>query len=189
MDEIIWNIRSVNTQQAFERLVTMHRQHHFDFVGLMEPMQDNKKLELYRRKIGLSQAFLNISNKVWAFVDDLYEVTVLYDMEQQITLKMIHTETHIVQIITLVYAKCDAIERIELWDSLYAMAANMDIPWLVGGDFNVIWDEEEKFGGLPVTLNEEVYTPSGMEEQKKIAFSRDLTDVWLTLNFNKCSLE
>ncbi|XP_075076870.1 uncharacterized protein LOC142163479 [Nicotiana tabacum] len=132
----------------------MHRQHHFDFVGLIEPMQDNKKLELYRRKIGLSQAFSNISNKVWAFFDDLYEVTVLYDMEQQLTLKMIHTETHIVQIITLVYAKCDAIERIELWDSLYAIAADMDIPWPVGGDFNVIWDEDEKFGGLPVTLNE-----------------------------------
>ncbi|XP_070034434.1 uncharacterized protein [Nicotiana tomentosiformis] len=30
----------------------------------------------------------------------------------------------------------------------------MTIPWLVGGDFNVIWDEEEKFGGLPVHINE-----------------------------------
>ncbi|XP_019241420.1 PREDICTED: uncharacterized protein LOC109221391 [Nicotiana attenuata] len=29
-----------------------------------------------------------------------------------------------------------------------------DAPWLVGGDFNVIWDEEEKFGGLPVHINE-----------------------------------
>ncbi|XP_070008698.1 uncharacterized protein [Nicotiana sylvestris] len=66
---------------------------------------------------------------------------------------MTHTETRIVQNVTLVYAKCDAIERIELWDSLYAMAADMDVPWLVGGDFNVIWDDEEKFGGRPVTLN------------------------------------
>ncbi|XP_075088447.1 uncharacterized protein LOC142170438 [Nicotiana tabacum] len=29
----------------------------------------------------------------------------------------------------LVYAKCDAVERIELWDSLYAMASDMTIPW------------------------------------------------------------
>ncbi|XP_070039385.1 uncharacterized protein [Nicotiana tomentosiformis] len=30
----------------------------------------------------------------------------------------------------------------------------MTVPWIVGGDFNVIWDEEETFGGLPVSLNE-----------------------------------
>ncbi|XP_070045450.1 uncharacterized protein [Nicotiana tomentosiformis] len=30
----------------------------------------------------------------------------------------------------------------------------MTLPWIVGGDFNVIWDEEEKFGGLPVHINE-----------------------------------
>ncbi|XP_070046474.1 uncharacterized protein [Nicotiana tomentosiformis] len=34
------------------------------------------------------------------------------------------------------------------------MARDMTVPWLVGEDFNVIWDEEEKFGGLPVSLNE-----------------------------------
>ncbi|XP_070057887.1 uncharacterized protein [Nicotiana tomentosiformis] len=34
------------------------------------------------------------------------------------------------------------------------MARDMTMPWLVGGDFNIIWDKEEKFGGLPVSLNE-----------------------------------
>ncbi|XP_075092317.1 uncharacterized protein LOC142172567 [Nicotiana tabacum] len=74
-------------------------------------------------------------------------------MVQQLTLRLFHTESHVEFVLTLIYAKCDAIERIELWDSLYAMARDMDASWLVGGDFNVIWDEEEKFGGLPVSLN------------------------------------
>ncbi|XP_059310169.1 uncharacterized protein LOC132061351 [Lycium ferocissimum] len=56
--------------------------------------------------------------------------------------------------VTLVYAKCDRIERIELWDSLYNLASDMNTPWLVGGDFNVITDEHEKYGGQPVSLNE-----------------------------------
>lgn len=52
------------------------------------------------------------------------------------------------------YAKCDAIKKIELWDTLYALASDMSAPRIVGGDFNVIWDEKEKFGGLPISLTE-----------------------------------
>ncbi|XP_019253806.1 PREDICTED: uncharacterized protein LOC109232489 [Nicotiana attenuata] len=122
--------------------------------SLTEPKQQAKKLERYRNKIGFAQAISNVSNKIWAFIDDVFEVTVMYNMVQQLTLRLYHTESHVEMVLTLVYAKCDAIERIELWDSLYAMARDMEVPWLVGGDFNVIWDEEEKFGGLPVSLNE-----------------------------------
>ncbi|XP_070031969.1 uncharacterized protein [Nicotiana tomentosiformis] len=154
MDALIWNIRSMNTKQAFERLIKMHRQHHFEYIGLMEPKQQAKKLERYRRKIGFTQAIANVSNKIWAFIDEVFDVTVMYDMVQQLTLRLFHTETHVELILTLVYAKCDAIERIELWDSMYAMARDMTVPWIVGGDFTVIWDEEENFGGLPVSLNE-----------------------------------
>ncbi|XP_075099497.1 uncharacterized protein LOC142176265 [Nicotiana tabacum] len=146
--------RKVNTQQAFERLTKMHRQNHYDFVGLMEPKQQAKKLERYRNKIGLAQAISNVSNKIWAFIDEVFEVTVMYNMVQQLTLRLFHTESHVEFVLTLIYAKCDAIERIELWDSLYAMARDMDAPWLVGGDLNVIRDEKEKFGGIPVSLNE-----------------------------------
>lgn len=53
MNALIWNIRSVKTQQSFERLIKMHRKNHYEFIGLMEPKQQAKKLERYRRKIGL----------------------------------------------------------------------------------------------------------------------------------------
>ncbi|XP_019230679.1 PREDICTED: uncharacterized protein LOC109211586 [Nicotiana attenuata] len=154
MDALIWNIKSVNTQQAFERLIKMHRKNHYEFIGLMEPMQQTRTLERYRSIIGFAQAISNLSNKIWAFIDEVYEVTVMYNMVQQLTLRLFHTETNVEIVLTLVYAKCDAIERIKLWDSLYYMASDMTVPWLVGGDFNVIWDEKEKFGGLPVSLIE-----------------------------------
>ncbi|XP_075091900.1 uncharacterized protein LOC142172042 [Nicotiana tabacum] len=41
-------------------------------------------------------------------------------------------------------------ERLELWDHLYLLASDMELPWLVGGDFNVVLHEDEKIGGLPV---------------------------------------
>ncbi|XP_019255146.1 PREDICTED: uncharacterized protein LOC109233735 [Nicotiana attenuata] len=87
-------------------------------------------------------------------IDGKYDVTVEINSVQQLTLRLFDIETQKEFMITLVYAKCDHFDRIELWDSLYYLAQDMTIPWLVGGDFNVIWDEEEKFGGLPVPLNE-----------------------------------
>ncbi|XP_070045316.1 uncharacterized protein [Nicotiana tomentosiformis] len=139
---------------AFERLITMQRQYQFKFVGVMEPIQQSRKIERDRRRIGLAQAIVNISNKIWAFIDESLEVTVIIDMVQQLTLKVVDIENKMEFILTLVYAKCDVIERIELWDSLYYLASDMTSPWFVGGDFNVIWDEEKNFGGLPVSLNE-----------------------------------
>ncbi|XP_070045606.1 uncharacterized protein [Nicotiana tomentosiformis] len=41
-------------------------------------------------------------------------------------------------------------ERLELWDNLYYLALDMELPWMVGGDFNVILSEEEKIRGQPV---------------------------------------
>lgn len=46
--------------------------------------------------------------------------------------------------ITSVYARCNALKRLELWDELEALADNIEVPWLIGGDFNVILIEEEK---------------------------------------------
>ncbi|XP_075087590.1 uncharacterized protein LOC142169603 [Nicotiana tabacum] len=51
---------------------------------------------------------------------------------------------------TFIYAKCSALDKLKLWDSLYYLASNMKLPWLVGGDFNVLLNEEDKIGGLPV---------------------------------------
>ncbi|XP_070022653.1 uncharacterized protein [Nicotiana sylvestris] len=154
MNAIFWNVRSVKTMQAFERLITMQRQYHFKFIGIMEPKQKKQKLERYRRRIGMLQAFSNVSNKIWVFVDDDQGVDIILDLSQQLTLKLTNLVTQLSFMVTFVYAKCDSIERIELWDSLYNLASDMTLPWLVGGDFNVIWNEEEKFGGLPVSLNE-----------------------------------
>lgn len=57
-------------------------------------------------------------------------------------------------IFTVVYAKCTESERLLLWDDIYQLAANMNTPWLVGGDFNAILNEEEKLGGLPIRPQE-----------------------------------
>lgn len=37
-----------------------------------------------------------------------------------------------------------------LWEDIYQLSADMESPWLIGGDFNVVLSEEEKIGGLQV---------------------------------------
>lgn len=51
--------------------------------------------------------------------------------------------------ITIVYERCNALERLELWENIEVMAQIQQIPLLIGGDFNVILNEKEKKGGLP----------------------------------------
>lgn len=73
--------------------------------------------------------------------------------EQQLSIKMLFPNGH--QVVSmLVYAECSAAERLLLWEGLYELGQNMNFPWIVGGDFNVIMDTEEKIGGLPVYPNE-----------------------------------
>ncbi|KAG5586749.1 hypothetical protein H5410_047183 [Solanum commersonii] len=83
------NIRSVNTQKYFERLLDLNRRHHYSFIILMEPFQNSSELEQYKRKLGFDNAGVGeMSGKI------------------------------------------------------------------VGRDFNVILNEEEKLGGLTFTQNE-----------------------------------
>lgn len=37
-----------------------------------------------------------------------------------------------------------------LWDDIYVLNMNMQLPWLIGGDFNIIISCEKKIVGLPV---------------------------------------
>lgn len=51
-------------------------------------------------------------------------------------------------VISLVYSKCTHSERARLWDSIFDLTKRMVDPWLKGGDFNIICNEEEKWVDL-----------------------------------------
>lgn len=47
--------------------------------------------------------------------------------------------------VTVIYAKCSAKERKDLWESLENISSDVSGPWCIGGDFNVIMDQEESW--------------------------------------------
>ncbi|XP_060212032.1 uncharacterized protein LOC132639607 [Lycium barbarum] len=66
-------------------------------------------------------------------VNDNVDVEILQDQEQQITIKLFFQEWDKSLMVTMVYEKCDHLERISLWDSLYSLSDQMELTWLVGG--------------------------------------------------------
>lgn len=50
---------------------------------------------------------------------------------------------------TCVYEPTTAAARRVLWQELEAIGRGEDLDWIVGGDFNAIAHQDEKFGGLP----------------------------------------
>lgn len=70
---------------------------------------------------------------------------VLLDSIQQVTMKFSSNSKSVP--ISIVYARCSALEILELWDELQSVGFS-DISWIIRGDFNVILNKDEKMGGL-----------------------------------------
>ncbi|XP_075084929.1 uncharacterized protein LOC142168166 [Nicotiana tabacum] len=136
--------------QAFQRVINMQKQHGFCIVALLEPFQKQGFIYKYMRRLGMETTLSNINGKICLFIDVVVEWELLIDTAQQLTIKVLHHGIGKNIIMTVVYTKCSSLERLELWDNLYYLASDMELPWVVGGDFNVILNEEEKIGGLLV---------------------------------------
>ncbi|XP_059289278.1 uncharacterized protein LOC132042777 [Lycium ferocissimum] len=98
----------------------------------------------------MTHAGVNSLGKIWYFIEDNVDVEVIYDTVQQVSLKLVFLDLNKTLVITLVYAKCDEGDRLQLWEDIYHVAGSFNFPWLVGGDFNVVLHEDDKIGGIPV---------------------------------------
>lgn len=78
------------------------------------------------------------------------QVEVVSDTEQQLSFQLNFLENGHSFVTTVVYAKCDALERLSLWEDIYSLSMNMNLPWLIEGNFNIILSGEEKIEGLSV---------------------------------------
>ncbi|XP_059288381.1 uncharacterized protein LOC132041688 [Lycium ferocissimum] len=93
---------------------------------------------------------VNVSKKIWLFWTDGWQAQIIVDVVQHVTFKLSNVNRPQEAYVTAVYAKCIAVERQDLWDSIVQVALNVQVPWIVEGDFNVILKPEENLGGLPM---------------------------------------
>ncbi|XP_060182313.1 uncharacterized protein LOC132611975 [Lycium barbarum] len=128
----------------------LNRHHKFFLIALMGPFQKVRIINYYRRRLGMCLANANSNGKIWYFMVDIIDVEVIMDSPQQITLKLFLQDLNQHLITTLVYSKCSASERLELWEDIYHLSNTLSCSWLIGGDFNVVLNDEEKIGGNPI---------------------------------------
>lgn len=91
--------------KAFTRLVNKHKGNQFYIIGLMEPFQDKKEVEGYRKKLGMEHAVVNANGKIWIFIDEILKVVVVRDDDQKLTLKLQNQHQGLKILIFLVHAK------------------------------------------------------------------------------------
>ncbi|KAG5577887.1 hypothetical protein H5410_058021 [Solanum commersonii] len=144
--------KSNNIQERHIEISTVDN--HKERERTPELFQSPSELDSYKRRLGMQNAKVNQSAKIWIFWSDKCEEENYKDTLKQLTIKFKLRGTSDRFMVTTIYARCSALERQELWEDLKDIAYNSHIPWIVRGDFNVILDESKKLGGLPITQNE-----------------------------------
>ena len=98
------------------------------------------------RKMGFENCIGNCSNKIWLLYDTPLIVNVLSDDIQALHYELNHPLLPSTMVVTCVYAKCSRSERVPLWDLLRPFSSTT-LPWIAGGDFNIITSSSEREGG------------------------------------------
>lgn len=85
---------------------------------------------------------------------ELWNIMDIDDSGQQLTITFSYTQKNFK--IALVCARCNQLDRLELWESIQFLSSQNNLPWIFGGDFNVILNEEKKLCRLPFTTIEAI---------------------------------
>ncbi|KAL0291786.1 UNVERIFIED_CONTAM: hypothetical protein Sangu_3261400, partial [Sesamum angustifolium] len=115
------------TQRILNRV---RKQHHLDFLAIMEPMVTLDG-QFMARRLGFLDVVSNCGNQIWFFWGPDVRCQVLVDHEQLLHVWIESNKWLKPLFVTAVYAKCDTIERRALWDALRAVLVGAS-SWIVG---------------------------------------------------------
>ena len=148
----VWNVRGLNKrdhQLALKDLVSEYR---LLFLGILETrVRINNVMHIQSFLLPQWKWFVdyaNVGNRIWlAWDDNAIDVHILDLGEQYIHCRVMNRADSEIVIITVVYGASEVIGRRALWNSLQTLAPQcVDVPWLVGGDFNAVRDINEVCG-------------------------------------------
>ncbi|KAK4384583.1 hypothetical protein Sango_3046700 [Sesamum angolense] len=155
LNTLFWNVRGLNRrdhQAAVRDLVSEFRLH---FIALLETrVMPSNVCRLHAGLLPRWRWFVDYSgpgNRIWiAWNDDFIDVDILKFGSQFVHCRVLMHEMHEPILLTVVYGANEVIACREVWQGLTELAVSVDLPWLVGGDFNAVLDmsEENDFHGI-----------------------------------------
>ncbi|KAK4384411.1 hypothetical protein Sango_3063500 [Sesamum angolense] len=130
---------------AVRDLVSEFRLH---FIALLETrVMPSNVCRLHAGLLPRWRWFVDYSgpgNRIWiAWNDDFIDVDILNFGSQFVHCRVLMHDMHEPILLTVVYGANEVIARRELWQGLTELAVSVDLPWLVGGDFNAVLDMSE----------------------------------------------
>ncbi|XP_073295874.1 uncharacterized protein [Primulina huaijiensis] len=144
MNCLIWNVRGLGNPVSQQRIHAYVKQHRVKVLVVLEPMIPLDQSFISRR-LGFRSVIANISGHIWVFSSEYVNFECDLDHVQLLDVRVSAPFLPSVLYCSFVYAKCDYIERRDLWASLLHIKPDMG-PWLVGGDFNIVRDASECLG-------------------------------------------
>lgn len=149
MSVLLWNICGAGTTASVEYLQIMVRKHKPFMVGILEPKQSISKMAELATTLGFSN-YSHRYNHIWFFWIINMNVFNIQSHPQMICFYVRYQEKQTIRI-SFVCAKCQCLERVDLWNNI-KNNAQQSMPWINGGDFDTILSSTKKQGGLDPDL-------------------------------------
>ncbi|XP_075108929.1 uncharacterized protein LOC142180761 [Nicotiana tabacum] len=153
-----WNIRGLNKPYKQKELKNFLQKNKIDILGCLETRVKEKKAKkiLYKaaKDWGYCCNYTKAENgRIWVLWKTNLSVNIVQVHEQFIHYKVSDSVIGYQIMLTVVYARNKLQERTSLWCDLQLVGGQVQIPWLISGDFNNVLTTDDRLG-QPVTMNE-----------------------------------
>lgn len=148
MTWLLWNIWGIHQRQNTDHLMVLLKQHNIQLLVILEPKAAHSELPRFAYNMGFSQFYHGGENNqyIWILWKPPIQILPMHTNSQSIMVK-VQIPHQPDCMVSWVYARC--VTRIcqQLWDHLNYLSQNIQIPWMISGDFNEIYSLSEKIGG------------------------------------------
>ncbi|KAL0911913.1 hypothetical protein M5K25_017849 [Dendrobium thyrsiflorum] len=137
--------------EARVRIRNLCRIHSIHLLVIIEPMVNASKISVCMKNFDFQNNYASLSGRIWIFWNNLVNLSIIDDYFQVVHCSFNLFNTQVFS--SFVYASCSKSGRTSLWQNLCQWASAISGPWMLGGDFNIITQSEEKMGGAAPNLN------------------------------------
>ncbi|ONK65413.1 uncharacterized protein A4U43_C07F36840 [Asparagus officinalis] len=115
---------------TIKRLKRLNRIQECQALVIIEPKIQSHRVEKVKRGLKMDKSMANRTGDIWFLCKDFFNINLLVDSGQHLTMEIFCEEWDLAVVISLVHTKCTKKERQELWSSLLQVMPNTTA-WMI----------------------------------------------------------